>query len=134
MPLQAGTLLPLQHPNPSLYCVQVLGLGSLEACMAAVELPPLQEAGAGVNSDTDSASPAASAQAQPGPSAATAAALHALLRERYRIEVPVLCLRRRHWVRISAQIYNELDEYRRLAAAVVEVRQLGLLLAPHPGR
>ena len=60
--------------------------------MATVELPPL---------------------AQPQ-------ALRERLWEGHRIEVPVIAFGGRLWVRISAQVYNESDEYTLLAAAVLE--------------
>ena len=37
-----------------------------------------------------------------------------LLRER-QIEVPIHAINGRHWVRISAQVYNELSDYEKLA-------------------
>lgn len=40
------------------------------------------------------------------------------LRERHRIEVPVVAHAGLLWVRISAQIYNEMDDYARLATAL----------------
>lgn len=40
------------------------------------------------------------------------------LRERHRIEVPIVAHGGRLWVRISAQIYNEMADYVRLATAV----------------
>jgi isopenicillin-N epimerase len=39
-----------------------------------------------------------------------------LLRE-HRIEAPIHAIEGRLWVRISAQVYNELDDYRHLARA-----------------
>ncbi|MBW2256677.1 MAG: aminotransferase class V-fold PLP-dependent enzyme, partial [Deltaproteobacteria bacterium] len=47
--------------------------------------------------------------------------LHRLLRDRHAIEVPVFPWGGTCWIRISAQVYNELDDYRRLARAVHEV-------------
>lgn len=52
------------------------------------------------------------------PSAQLAGQVHAALRQRYRIEVPVACVRGRLWCRVSAQVYNELGEYQQLADAV----------------
>ncbi len=46
-----------------------------------------------------------------------AIALHDHLFDRYGIEVPVFVFGGALWTRISAQIYNELDDYRRLAEA-----------------
>jgi isopenicillin-N epimerase len=57
----------------------------------------------------------------PGQRPATAEAAHALnneLWERHRIEVPVMPIGAHLWLRISAQIYNELTDYEQLAAAV----------------
>ncbi|MGH6962093.1 MAG: hypothetical protein ACREE7_16555, partial [Dongiaceae bacterium] len=57
----------------------------------------------------------------PGRQAATpteAAALHERLWDRYQIEVPVQALAGALWVRISAQIYNGMDDYARLASAL----------------
>ncbi len=51
-----------------------------------------------------------------------AAALNRLLFERHRIEVPVIPFRRRLLLRISAQAYNEPQDYERLASAL---RRLG---------
>ena len=42
-----------------------------------------------------------------------------LLRE-HRIEVPVIAIAGRHWVRISAQIYNEMSDYEALAGAFAD--------------
>ena len=57
----------------------------------------------------------------PGQGPATregAQALHARLWRDHAVEVPVMAFGGRLHVRLSAQIYNELDDYRRLAAAV----------------
>ncbi len=55
----------------------------------------------------------------------TAARLHDRLLERHRIEVPINLHVGRLWLRISAQIYNELAEYERLAQALgVEIGQI----------
>jgi isopenicillin-N epimerase len=48
----------------------------------------------------------------------SAKAVHDHLRDRHRIEVPIFLFDERLWVRISAQIYNGRDDYRRLAAAL----------------
>jgi isopenicillin-N epimerase len=37
----------------------------------------------------------------------------------HRVEVPVIAFADRLWVRISAQIYNEIADYRRLADALM---------------
>lgn len=47
-----------------------------------------------------------------------AANLHDILWERYRIEVPIIPFSDRLWIRISAQIYNELQDYKYLAKAI----------------
>ncbi len=47
-----------------------------------------------------------------------AAALHDRLLDRHGIEVPIIPQGDRLWLRISAQIYNELADYERLASAV----------------
>ena len=39
------------------------------------------------------------------------------LLDEHRVEVPVIAIDGRHWVRISAQVYNELDDYAALARA-----------------
>jgi len=48
----------------------------------------------------------------------TAKALHDRLLERHRIEIPVFAFADRLWLRLSAQIYNEMADYERLAAAL----------------
>ncbi len=48
----------------------------------------------------------------------TALALHEQLWDQHRIEVPVQALAGALWVRISAQIYNGMDDYVRLARAL----------------
>ena len=56
-----------------------------------------------------------------GPRPATpeaALALNNELWERHRIEVPVMAIGAHLWLRISAQIYNELSDYEHLAAVV----------------
>jgi isopenicillin-N epimerase len=50
----------------------------------------------------------------------TAEALHDRLLQRHRIEVPIFPFAGRLWLRLSAQIYNELADYERLAAALKE--------------
>jgi isopenicillin-N epimerase len=51
---------------------------------------------------------------------AAAQAVHDRLWQKYHIEVPVTSLAQTLWIRISAQIYNDLDDYQRLAAGVAE--------------
>jgi isopenicillin-N epimerase len=52
--------------------------------------------------------------------AAAAQAIHDRLWQKYHIEVPVMTIGPALWVRISAQIYNDLEDYARLAAALAE--------------
>lgn len=47
-----------------------------------------------------------------------AAALHDLLLERHGLEVPVFEADQQLWLRVSAQIYNEMEDFERLAAAL----------------
>jgi isopenicillin-N epimerase len=47
-----------------------------------------------------------------------AAALHDRLLENHGVEVPVILFNDRIWVRISAQVYNELSDYQHLAQAL----------------
>lgn len=54
-----------------------------------------------------------------------AATLTKLLREQYSIEVPVTCYRGRLFVRVSAQIYNEIDDYQHLAHVVSQLHKAG---------
>jgi isopenicillin-N epimerase len=51
-----------------------------------------------------------------------ASALHDRLIDRYRVEIPVWALGDALWARLSAQIYNEPEDYRRLARAVLELK------------
>ncbi len=51
---------------------------------------------------------------------AAAQAIHDGLWQKYHIEVPVMTIGPALWVRISAQIYNDLEDYARLAAALAE--------------
>ena len=46
--------------------------------------------------------------------------LHDLLWDRHRIEVLVTPFGDRVWLRISAHLYNDLDQYDRLAEAVLQ--------------
>ena len=50
-----------------------------------------------------------------------AARLHDRLIDEHGIEVPVLALGGSLWVRISAQVYNEIEDYARLAQAVAKM-------------
>jgi len=50
-----------------------------------------------------------------------AAGIHDALWERWRVEVPVLEIEGRLWVRISGQVYNSLADYEALAGAVLEL-------------
>jgi len=59
----------------------------------------------------------------PGRSPATlpaAQAVHDRLWQKYHIEVPVMSIGQALWVRVSAQIYNDLEDYEKLAAALAE--------------
>eukprot|EP00878_Enallax_costatus_P026672 GHUV01028638.1.p1 GENE.GHUV01028638.1~~GHUV01028638.1.p1 ORF type:complete len:226 (-),score=48.47 GHUV01028638.1:400-1077(-) len=57
------------------------------------------------------------------PTSADAAALNMLLRQQYKIEVPVACIEGMLFCRISAQIYNNIQDYQRLADVVLELAQ-----------
>jgi isopenicillin-N epimerase len=48
----------------------------------------------------------------------SAQALHDMLIDRDQVEVPVIAFAGALWARISAQIFNELADYERLAEAV----------------
>ncbi len=61
-----------------------------------------------------------------------AESLRRRLIDEYRIEVPVLALGGGLWVRISAQIYNEIGDYTRLAQAL-GVERLSPSVAPSAG-
>lgn len=52
------------------------------------------------------------------PNSDSALVLHHWLRYHHRIEVPVVCVAERLWVRISCQAYNEIADYKHLADAV----------------
>lgn len=80
---------------------QVFGLQGEYTCMAAVDLPPLQGC---------------------PPSPQAAADLHDALRNGYNIEIPAVYWSARLWVRLSAQLYNTLDDY---VALVNALRELG---------
>ena len=62
--------------------------------------------------------PARGPFASMAPTLDSTAKIHAHLWEKHRIEVPVIAFADRLWVRISAQIYNGLADYRRLADAL----------------
>lgn len=49
----------------------------------------------------------------------TAAAVHDRLWTDHRIEVPIVPFGGRLWARVSAQAYDDADDYRRLADAVI---------------
>jgi isopenicillin-N epimerase len=51
-----------------------------------------------------------------------AKAVHDRLIEAHRIEIPIMAFAGRLWARLSAQAYNEMDEYHRLAEAVDGMR------------
>lgn len=54
------------------------------------------------------------------PELAAAKAFHDALWEKHRIEVPVFPFETKCWLRISAHIYNDFDQYDRLAEAVLQ--------------
>ena len=54
------------------------------------------------------------------PTLEQAKVLHDALWQRHRIEVPVFPFEDRCWLRISAHVYNDLDQYDRLAGAVLQ--------------
>jgi selenocysteine lyase/cysteine desulfurase len=58
------------------------------------------------------------------------ACLQDLLHSRFRVEVPVKTIQAVLYVRISAHIYNALDDYWRLASAVLELSRQGDAPAP----
>jgi len=51
---------------------------------------------------------------------AAAQAIHDQLWQKCHIEVPVMSLEQTLWVRISAQIYNDLDDYQQLVAGIAD--------------
>jgi len=57
-----------------------------------------------------------------GADQADAAALHDRLLDQFSVEVPVWSLAGTLWLRISAQIYNEPEDYQRLEAAIGQIR------------
>src|SRR5690606_36669992 len=59
-------------------------------------------------------------RAQPaGPAArGDAERVHDALFDRHRIEVPIFAIGGRLWLRISAAVYNGIEDYQRLAAAL----------------
>jgi isopenicillin-N epimerase len=57
-----------------------------------------------------------------GATPADAAALHDRLIDQFGVEVPVTALAGVLWLRISAQIYNEPEDYRRLSVAVRTIK------------
>jgi len=78
--------------------------------------------------DSEAGSPAAMRGAMatlrlplPGSTPEDAARLHDRLIDEHAIEVPVLALGGSLWVRISAQVYNEIEDYARLAQAVAKM-------------
>lgn len=75
----------------------------------------------GVAEQSTAAGGGTSAEGQP--TAADAAALNKLLRQEYKIEVPVTCVENMLFCRISAQIYNNMQDYQRLADVVLELVQ-----------
>jgi isopenicillin-N epimerase len=59
------------------------------------------------------------------PSSENAAKLHHFLRDAFQVEVPVLFLQEKLWVRISAQIYLELSDFRPLADGISKISAKG---------
>jgi isopenicillin-N epimerase len=56
---------------------------------------------------------------------ADALAVHDRLIDEYGVEIPVTALGDRLWARLSAQIYNEPEDYERLGRAVLALKQRG---------
>lgn len=79
---------------------------------------------AAVSSNTASSSGSCSIPVSP----AGAAALNQLLRQRYSIEVPVACMAGCLWVRISAEIYNEMRDYQRLADVIQMMHKAAIVV------
>jgi isopenicillin-N epimerase len=72
--------------------------GQLASCsMVAVELPELEDYPA---------------------EAASTIVVHDVLRDVYRTEIPVAFWEGRMWVRLSAQMYNRMEDYAQLARAI----------------
>jgi isopenicillin-N epimerase len=78
--------------------------------------------------DSDAGAPAARRGAMAtvrlplsGSTPEAAARLHDCLIDEHAIEVPVLALGGSLWVRVSAQVYNEMEDYARLAQAVAKL-------------
>lgn len=71
--------------------------GSMLGSMATIQLPEFAKSLSGVDTAED---------------------FNAMLAERFSVEVPVLELDGQWYVRISAQVYNELEDYTRLADAI----------------
>jgi hypothetical protein len=106
------------------------------AGLVAIELPwPLDVRGSsGGGGGAGSSSSAAAAprvavngvldkeQQGGGPTPADATALNLLLREQHSIEVPVACVAGKLFARISAQIYNSVEDYVRLKDVVSSLR------------
>jgi isopenicillin-N epimerase len=116
----------------------VLGIGAdgSTAGMAAVQLPAGLSVPAGTMAAaaTEATGTTAAAAARGGSCSsqeplpytpAGAAALNLLLRHDHHIEVPVACMEGRLFVRISAQVYNRLGDYQRLAEVVSSMRTAG---------
>jgi isopenicillin-N epimerase len=76
----------------------------------------------GVKADSDDSAGTGGSSSK-GPMPADAAALNLLLREQYKIEVPVAFVAGRLYTRISAQIYNSIADYERLRDVVSGLRQ-----------
>lgn len=100
-----------------------LGLASEAAALLLARLPvdPAFAAGLPMPASMCSAMVALPLAHSVGRGAAAARALNHELWQRYRIEVPIVPYADRLWVRISAQIYNMLEQYDRLADALLEL-------------
>ena len=79
--------------------------------------------GGGANGSDDTTAPKqGSSRVRLPVSPSGAAALNLLLRQKYRIEVPVACVGGALWVRVSAQVYNKREDYGKLAAVIGGMR------------
>jgi hypothetical protein len=95
------------------------------AGMAAVALPAPLELPAAAEADAADARAAAGAPRRVPATPEGAALLQRHLRSAHRMEVPVAAVEGRLYVRVSAQVYNSLEQYGRLADAVFALRPRG---------
>lgn len=84
--------------------------------------PTVRVAVNGVKTDTDETAGDGGSSSR-GPTPADAAALNLLLRQQYKIEVPVACVSGILFTRISAQIYNSMADFTRLRDVICGLRQ-----------